>query len=199
LINLDDKNEYLSVTFTDQDFSGLEIASKEFDGCTFEGCNFSEAIFKRCNFVDCEFVNCNLSNIELGYSKFSEVVFYESKLVGIDWTKAAWSNFIFAAPIKFYKSILNDSSFYGLSFQDFVLEESKAHSVDFREGDFSNSSFTYTDFTNSLFGNTNLTSADFAEATNYAIDVYRNEIKQAKFSRFEATRLLDSLEIELVD
>lgn len=196
---LEDKNDYLTVTFTDQDFSGLEIASKEFDGCTFTGCNFSEAIFKRCNFVDCEFVNCNLSNVELGYSKFSEVVYHESKLVGIDWTKAAWSNFAFAAPIKFYKSIVNDSSFYGLSFQDFVLEECKAHSVDFREGDFSNSSFTYTDLTSSLFSNTNLTSTDLSEATNYDIDVYRNEIKNTKFSRFEATRLLDSLEIELVD
>lgn len=199
MINLEDKNEYISQTFTNQDFSGLEIASKEFEDCTFTGCNFSDATLKRCNFVDCEFVNCNLSNLELGYSKFSEVYFRDSKLVGVDWTKAAWSNFDFAAPIKFYKCIVNDSSFFGLSFQDFVLEDCKAHNVDFREGDFINSNFTYTDFTNSLFGKTNLGSADLSEATNYDIDVYRNEIKNAKFSRFEAARLLDSLEIELVD
>ncbi len=74
-----------------------------------------------------------------------------------------------------------------------------AHHVDFREGDFSNANFTYTDFTGCLFGNTNLTGADFSDATGYDIDIYQNVIKRAKFSRFEAVRLLDSLEIELVD
>ncbi|WP_281662138.1 MULTISPECIES: pentapeptide repeat-containing protein [Halomonadaceae] len=95
--------------------------------------------------------------------------------------------------------VLNDSSFYGLSLQDLVLEECKAHNVDFREGDFSNSNFTYSDLSGCFFVNTNLTGADFSEASDYNIDIYRNIIKKAKFSRFEAVRLLDSLEIELVD
>jgi len=44
-----------------------------------------------------------------------------------------------------------------------------------------------------------LTGTDFTEATNYNIDIYFNEIKRAKFSRYEAVRLLNSLGIELVD
>lgn len=83
--------------------------------------------------------------------------------------------------------------------KDLVLEECKAHDVDFREGDFSCSNFTYTDLSGSLFSNSNLSGADFSEASNYDINIYQNVIKQAKFSRFEAVRLLDSLEIELVD
>ena len=80
-----------------------------------------------------------------------------------------------------------------------VIEECKAHDVDFREGDFGESNFTYTDFSNSLFNNTNLTGTDFTEAVNYNIDIYFNEIKRARFSRYEAVRLLNNLGIELVD
>jgi Uncharacterized low-complexity proteins len=181
------------------DFSGQEIISKEFDGCTFQKCDFSEASFKRCNFVDCDFSNCNLSNAKLEYSKFSDVCFKNSKLLGINWTRVAWPSLMFSSPIKFYNSILSDCSFYGLVLQELVLEECKAHNTDFREGDFSNANFTHTDLAGSLFANTNLTGADFSEATDYDIDIYINKIKKAKFSRFEAIRLLYSLEIELVD
>lgn len=198
-MNLQDKNEYWSETLTSLDCAGSELISTEFDGCTFKSCDFSDATFNRCNFVDCEFVDCNLSNVNLEYSKFSDVSFSESKLIGINWNKATWSRLAFSASIKFYKSIINDSSFYGLSLQDLVLDECKAHNVDFREGDFSNSKFTYSDLSGSLFSNTNLSGADFSEATSYDIDIYRNEIKHAKFTRFEAVRLLDSLEVELVD
>lgn len=198
-LNLEDKNEYWSQTFEALDFSGTEIASKEFDGCTFRGCDFSEATLKRCNFVDCEFSKCNFSLVKIEYSKFSDVLFNESKLVGVNWTKVSWPRLVFSAPIKFYKSIVNDCSFYGLSLQEIVLDGCKAHNVDFREGDFSNANFTYTDLTGSLFANTNLSGADFCEASNYDIDIYQNQIEGAKFSRFEAVRLLDSLKIELVD
>lgn len=194
-----EQNEYWSKNFKNLDCSGIEIFSKEFDGCTFEKCDFSNSTFNKCNFVDCEFINCNLSIVKMEYSKFSDVCFRDSKLIGINWTKLAWPRLIFCSPIKFYKSILNDSSFYGLSLQDFVLEECKAHNVDFREGDFSNSNFTYSDLSGCFFGNTNLSCADFSEAIGYDIDIYQNTIKKAKFSRFEAVRLLESLEIDLVD
>jgi uncharacterized protein YjbI with pentapeptide repeats len=198
-LNLDEKSEYWSDTFEGLDCSHTEIDSKEFDGCTFKKCDFSEATFNRCNFVDCEFVDCNLSLVKIEYSKFSDVLFRESKLIGINWTKVAWPSLVFNSPIKFYKSIVNDCTFFGLSLQEIVLEECKAHNVDFREGDFSNGNFTYTDLAGSFFTNTNLSGADFSEATDYDINIYQNEIKRAKFSRYEAVGLLYSLEIELVD
>ncbi|WP_339673544.1 pentapeptide repeat-containing protein [Dasania marina] len=198
-MNLAEKSEYWSEHFKGLDFSAQAITAIDFEGCTFKGCDFSEATFNKCNFVDCEFINCNLSLVNIAYSKFSEVYFRESKLIGVNWTKAWWSGLLLSSPIKFYRSILNDSSFYGLAMKDLVLEECKAHDVDFREGDFSCSNFTYTDLSGSLFSNSNLSGADFSEASNYDINIYQNAIKQAKFSRFEAVRLLDSLEIELVD
>lgn len=64
---------------------------------------------------------------------------------------------------------------------------------------FSGADFTETNFSNSLFMQTDLSNADLTEANNYNIDIRFNEVKKAKFSRYEALRLLDLLDIELVD
>jgi len=207
---VDEQKEYLS-----QNFSGLDLSDrsslsvladkdsiltgKEFDDCTFFECNFSETIIRGSKFIDCLFIKCNLSVTKINQSKFSGVTFDECKMVGVDWTKASWTSIALTSPIKFVKCIINDSCFFGLSLSEIVCEECKAHDVDFREGDFSEANFMFTDFSNSLFSETNLTGADFTEATNYNINIYHNEIKRAKFSRYEAVRLLNSLDIELVD
>ncbi len=192
-----DRHEYWSESFLGVDFSGMEVCDKEFDGCSFTECNFTEATFRTCNFVDCEFIKCNLSVVNIEYSKFSDVVFNESKLIGVNWTTVSWPGLALSAPIKLFKCIINDCSFLGLKLPELVIEECKAHHVDFRDGDFSNANFGYTDFTGSLFSNTNLSSVNFCEARNYDIDIYNNIIKRAKFTRFEAVSLLESLEIEL--
>jgi len=198
-LNFDEKDDYYAVNFEGLDCAEIEIEAKEFDNCTFTKCDFSEAHFKKCKFIECDFVNCNLSLAKVEYSSFADVTFRNSKLIGIDWTTVAWSNLVKEAPVRFYQSIVNDCSFYGLCLQELVLEECKAHGVDFREGDFTGSNFTFTDLSGCLFGNCRLVGVDFSGAVNYGIDVYQNDIKGAKFSRFEALRLLDSLEVELVD
>ena len=198
--NIEDKyDEYSSQNFNNLNLSGKELISKEFDGCIFKECDFGEAILNKSKFVDCHFIRCNLSLIKIQQSQFFDVVFEECKLVGVDWTVVSWSQYVFCSPVKFYKSILNDSSFFGLSLEEIEIEECKAHDVDFREGNFSSATFYNTDFANSLFNKTNLTNANFIEAINYDIDVLFNEVSKAKFSRHEAVRLLEGLDIELVD
>lgn len=200
MINIEDKGgEYTSQSFNNLNMSGIELTSKEFEGCIFKACDFSEAVFNKSKFVDCQFTGCNLSLIKIEQSQFFDVVFEECKVVGVDWTRASWSQYVFCSPIKFYKSIINDSSFFGLSLEELEIEECKAHDVDFREGNFSSANFYNTDFTNSLFNKTNLTGASFIEAINYNIDIHFNEVSKAKFSRLEALRLLEGLGIELVD
>jgi fluoroquinolone resistance protein len=195
----DTQREYLSHTFTSQNWGGREIANKEFDSCTFRECDFSGAVFSKCKFIDCQFFQCNFSLAKITLSKFFDVVFDECKLVGMDWTKAGWSSLALTSPIKFHKCILNDSSFFGLALEELVMEECKAHDVDFRECNLTEANFSHTDFAHSLFRKTNLTRANFAEAINCDIDIYINEIKGAKFCRYEAVRLLEGLGIELVD
>lgn len=194
-----DVSEYWSKNFDGLDLSGKEIDATEFEACTFKDCDFSDAVFRHCKFIDCEFVSCNLSLVNLEYSRFSEVVFRDSKLVGVNWTRAQWPNMAFGSPLGFYRCILNDASFFGLKLQDMVLEECKAHHADFREADLGRGNFTYTDFSASLFGGTQLGEADFTEATNYDIDLHDNVLKSARFSRHEAVRLLEYLDIELTD
>lgn len=192
-------HEYLSQTLTGLCLTSQNITSKKFDSCTFKDCDFSEATFNDTKFIDCTFIKCNLSIAKINNCKFSDVIFEECKLIGIDWTSIAWPQIALCSPVKFYKCIINDGIFFGLSLEELVIEQCKAHDVDFREGNFTDSNFTYTDFTNSLFNKTNLTGVNFTEAFNYNIDIYFNDIKRAQFSRHEAVRLLDSLNIELVD
>lgn len=45
----------------------------------------------------------------------------------------------------------------------------------------------------------NLQGCDFTESSNYAINPFENNIKEAKFSRWEAFSLLECMGIELVD
>lgn len=188
----------------DQDFNGVTLSNAEltaelFDGCTFDSCDFSGSVFNRCTFRDCCFNQCNLSVVTVGYSRFIDVTFDQCKIVGVDWTKGQWTTFSLGSPLIFKQCIIDASSFYGLPFKGCVLETCRAHDVDFRGADFSEADFSYTDLLNSLFGGTNLIRANFYEAVNYSIDINNNQINHARFCRLEAVRLLESLDIELVD
>lgn len=195
----DDKKEYISAKFTDLLLPKQKFNSTSFEECTFRNCDFSESEFSECKFIDCQFLQCNLSILKVKSCRFSDVVFEDSKAIGIDWTRAEWPRIPLFSPIKFFKCIINDSTFMGLDLNEIVIEECKAHEVDFREGSFCDANFSATDFTNSLFNETNLSGADFTEALNYQIDVNYNNLKGAKFSRHEAVCLLEGLGIELVD
>lgn len=190
---------YIEKNFNNINLSEETINTKEFDNCTFNGCNFSDSKFIKCKFYECKFINCNLSMLSVKDCSFFDTVFEASKIIGINWTQAAWPRIKLSSPLKFYKCSLNHSSFFGLSLIEIIMVECSAKEVDFREADCSEADFTYTDFTGSLFGKTNLTKANFSDAISYNIDVFNNIIKKAKFSLPEATSLLNCLDIELVD
>lgn len=197
--SLRDDKEHLSRTFADLSESGGTFDAIEFEGCRFEDCDFTGAVFRNCKFDDCVFSRCNLSVAKVPHSRFTEAAFDECKLSGVDWTVAAWPRLILSVSLRFTRCILNDASFFGLALDKIVLTGCTAHDVDFRDGSFRDADFSSTDFANSLFNQTNLTRADFTGAVNYTIDLFNNKIGKAKFSRPEAVRLLDGLDIELVD
>lgn len=171
----------------------------EFEACIFEHCDFSAAHFARCTFIDCLFKHCNLSLMQVPGTRWFGVGFVECKLVGVDWTKADWPSFHLDSELTFRQCILNDSSFFGLTLQEIILDECKCRDVDFREGDFSRATMTGSDFCNSLFMRTQLQGSDFTNASDFNINVLENKINGARFSRLEALSLLYSLNIELVD
>lgn len=192
------EEDNFAVSFEALDFSASEISHKEFEDCTFIKCDFSHSSFKKCKFEYCHFSHCNLSLMQVLDSQFSGVVFEDCKIIGVDWTVASWTALTLRAP-KFKNSVLNDSSFWGLKLESIMINGCEARDVDFREANLQEADMQDTDFTRALFRHTNLIKSNFRQATGFDIDIRLNAIKDAKFSRYEAVRLLAGLEIELVD
>ncbi|MGS2743827.1 pentapeptide repeat-containing protein [Halomonas sp. LS-001] len=197
--DLKDNEQYLDAHFEKLSLPDGRYRHIEFEDCRFSDCDFSASKFHHCKFTNCVFERCNLSLIDLSSSKLFAVNFQDSKLVGVDWTKASWPIYHLDFELRFQRCILNDSSFFGLTLNALVIEECKSHEVDFREGNFKGSTMTHSDFTRCLFMHTNLQSVDFSDSMAYAINILENDVKGARFSRYEALNLLECLGIELVD
>ncbi|MDQ7050613.1 MAG: pentapeptide repeat-containing protein [Enterobacterales bacterium] len=191
--------EFYQQEFKSLDLNGQILSGKTFDKCQLIECDFTQAQLIDCQFIDCQFIKSNLSVVKLNQSRFLDVIFESCKTIGIDWTIASWPNIALCSPIKFHNSILNDSIFFGLELAELVIKDCKVYEVDFREANLERADFSGCDLNGSLFNETNLSAADFTDATNYAIDFKYNRISGAKFNRYEAIRLLDSLDITLVD
>jgi uncharacterized protein YjbI with pentapeptide repeats len=185
-------------SFHDLSLSGGEIFKKEFEDCTFSGCDFSHTTIKQSIFSDCHFKGCDFTLADLVDTKFSAVVFEECKLIGIDWSRADWSS-LTQRPLRFVHSTLNSASFWGVKMPKWQITECNASEADFREADLSEADLCGTDFSKALFRNSNLTDANFSQAKNFDIDIRVNTLTGAKFSRYEAVRLLQGLGIELTE
>ena len=192
-------NEFYDTNFIDINFPDRELKNIIFENCGFISCNFSETKFHGCKFIDCELRASNLSNSQFDESSFSEVMFYDSKAIGINWTKLRWPYIKLSSPFQFYKTDISHSSFYSLELKELVIEECKAHDVDFRSADLSGSFFMATDFKNSQFMLTKLYAADLTDAINYFINPNKNDVLKAKFSMPDVINLLHSFDIEIQD
>jgi fluoroquinolone resistance protein len=190
--------------YTDQVFreAGLEqaqLVSSEFYDCTFIRCSCVGAVFRSCRFVNCTFQQCDLSLVQVPDSAFSATKFEDSRIIGVDWTRADWSATRLRDPIGFFKCAISHSTFIGLRLRGIQIRDCVAADVDFREADLSQADFTGTDLSESLFSSTNLTKANLSRARNYHIDPGQNVLKQAKFSLPEAMSLLYSMDIVLTE
>ncbi len=194
---IENQNEFYDCIFTELVFNGEELKNKYFEQCTFTHCSFVETKFFSCKFIDCEFRTCNLSSAHFKNTSFNEILFEESKMIGINWTYAKWPLIKLSSPIKIYKSNISHSSFFELELRELIIEDCKAHDVDFRGCDLSNGCFILTDFQGSQFMNTKLYAADFSDAINYTINPLENDIRKGKFSMPDAINLLDHFEISL--
>jgi uncharacterized protein YjbI with pentapeptide repeats len=194
-----DIRDYSDQVFKDESLGQEEIDSKEFFDCEFVACSFAETVFRNCRFVACAFRNCDLSLVRVPDCSFTNTRFEDCKVIGVDWTEAAWPKGKIVHPISFSKCVLNHATFIGLNLPQLKLLECIAHEVDFREADLSQADFAHTDLSGSLFINTNLTRADFTHSRNYIINAGLNTLKKTKFSLPEAMSLLHSLDIVLAE
>ena len=190
---------YFDTSFKKLTLPNAPYCDIEFEECHFSDCDFSASEFTSCKFTHCTFERCNLSLINFSGSTLFGLKFNQSKLMGVNWTRASWPAYHADFEFSFTRCLLNDSSFFGLTLHALLFDDCKLHDVDFREGDFTGSSMIQSDFRHSLFMRTNLQAVDFTDSTAYTIDVLNNNVHKAKFSRYEALHLLESLGIELVD
>ncbi len=124
------------------------------------------------------------------------VKFEESEIIGVNWTEASWPKTGLHS-LDFFKSVINHSTFTGLSLKRIHITGCVARNVDFAEADLSQADCTGTDFAQSRFLYTNLTQADFSGSRQYAISPDLNTLKKTKFSLPEAISLLYGLDIIL--
>lgn len=192
-----DQSKYINQKFIGLTLENSKLESIEFDNCQFKQCKLIGVIFNKVTFTECDFDESDLSLSKFPGCKFSEVSFKNSKLAGINWTELSWPLVKLTSPLYFYTSNVSHSSFYGLELSDLIMEECKAHNVDFRETRLNHASFIGSDFLNALFTNTNLKRADFSNAVNYNIDIHSNILTQARFSFPEVIALLNSLDIKI--
>ena len=178
--------------FTGITYRAVELQEIEFFQCRFDGCQFIECVFRRCRFEQCTFEKCDLSVMKPLESRFTDVRFLKSKLLGVDWTLAATP-----ATAAFRGCNINHSTFQRLMLPKLELAECTAREVDFTGANLTKAEFTRTDFLGSRFVETNLSGADFSHATNYAIDPTANRVKKAVFTLPEALSLLSAFDIVL--
>ncbi len=186
----DNQQQYAEEIFSKRTVGGEHIAKKTFEKCTFEKCRFLECVFTGCKFVDCTFKHSMVSAVKFVDCSFLETSFSDSKVIGVDWTKAAHLR-----ALSFSTCDITLSNFSFLKLPSFVLTDCIAKEVSFLEADCTKANMEGTDFEGCIFSNTNLTSANFKRAFNYSIDFKNNTIKKATFSLPEAAALLRGLDI----
>jgi uncharacterized protein YjbI with pentapeptide repeats len=190
--------EFTESLYQDKEFKNVIFRENilteiEFYNCTFEGCDFFKSKFNKCEFEKCSFTSCELSLINPSGSKFVDVSFIKSKIVGVNWSQIS----AISAPSKFnfYECKIDNSSFIRLNLQGIKILDCSANDVDFEETNLTKSEFRSTDLLKSRFQRTNLFFADFSDAINYSIDPNMNKLKKTVFSFPEVTRLLNSFDI----
>jgi fluoroquinolone resistance protein len=184
------KKAYYQEIFTGQSLTDETVEGIEFEDCEFNKCSFVNCVFESGKFLDCKFVECRLSAVKPSHSRFVEVKFFSSQVIGCDWTKADAIE-----GLEFTDCKINYSNFRLMKPPRLKIIKCEAKEVDFIETDLTGGVFTGTDFENSRFFKTNLTNSDFKGAKNYSIDVRNNILKKTKFSMPEVMSLLNGLDI----
>jgi fluoroquinolone resistance protein len=184
------RNAYYQEKLSKLSLEKETIRAKDFEECEFDSCMFVNCRFEKCKFINCKFNECILSAINPVDSRFIDVTFTKSKVIGFDWTKAQKIQ-----ELVFNNCQINYSNFKLLKLPKVKITDCEAKEVDFIETDLSEGDFKNTDFEKTRFFKTNLTGANFKNAKNYYIDVKNNTLKRTRFSLPEAMVLLDSLDI----
>jgi fluoroquinolone resistance protein len=196
------QNYFDGQTFWEIVYDSQQIENVTFHDCSFRNCSFRETTFMACKFQSCVFKKCDLSLVKVDNSMFTNTLYEDSKVIGVNWVKASWGKTEIHQLLKsidFIGCVLNYSTFMELNLEKMILSKCIVKEVDFSETNLKQAKCTFSDFSGSHFRHTNLSEADFTGATNYIIKPHLNTLKKTKFSLPEAMSLLFNLDIEIID
>lgn len=189
---------YTKETFSDCDLSHKTISTCEFSYCTFERCTFVSATLHHCKFRGCTFKKCLLSAVEINDTSIDDVIFEESKVIGITWAMQDKTS-LNRLYMHFEHCVIDYSYFFDLDLKKIHMTQCQAHEVEFEQVNFAYADFSQTDFLHARFSGTNLSHAKFIGATNYVIDPRTNKLVKAKFSMPDVIGLLIPFQISIED
>ena len=161
-------------------------------------CTLPRLVLDGSELLGCTFSECDLSMLSLLDTKLREVRFVGCKLVGIDWTVAAWPGLSAGDTVAFERCTLDVGTFAGIDLRDVTMTHSTAREVDFSETMLAGAALNGTDLTSATFNQTDLSGADLIGASNASIDFGRNRLAGARFDVAGALALLAPLGIEIV-
>jgi len=169
------------------------LKDKIFEKCKFISCTFLDCDLSGAEFSDCSFENCSVGPVKVLDASFRNVIFKNSKLVGVDFSKCSSGFF----ELHFFKSLLDTCNFSMTKMTVSTLSEIIIRDCTFFETDLQKVDFQNCDLAGSSFHLARLEKADFRSAKNYSINPATNKIKGARFSLPEAISLLSGFDIEL--
>lgn len=182
-----------NIQYSKKTFKSRELSRTDFDSCTFTNCDFSDLHISNSEFLDCEFVACNFSNTRLKGSSFKQAYFKESKFIGVKFHEVD----PFLLQMKFVNCQLDFSSFYQLKIQYFHFDYCQMIGVDFTETDAQYCVFHKTNLKEAIFEDTKLQNANFTTAENFLIDIDKNFISNAFFSKENVLNLLQKFNLNI--
>ena len=162
-------------TFTDLVLEAADLSGKELQRCTFHRCKLPATRWARSKLEECRFEHCDLTRMAPQELALREVVFQDSKLMGVDWTDLGpLPNASFEACDLRYASFVK-LKLRATKFLRCTARESNFIDVDLTEADFSG-----TDLTDSTIRGCTLAKTNFSRATGVLFDVQHNRVKGAR-------------------
>lgn len=187
-------SEVFAETYSGIDFKAAGLPAIEFEQCTFIDCLFSFCDLSNVKFIECTFNGCNLSPADLYNVIFRNVVFENSKLLGLPFSKCDAHGF--QAVFKHCNLEMCDFSSRQMKHTEF--HTCKLNNADFTSTNLQLSKFYNCDLSACKFDKTNLEKSDFTGSYNIIIDPILNKVKGAKIPAAELPGLLLPFGIEVL-
>ena len=180
------QKEYHKVRFTSE-----ALSKSDFDTCRFVHCDFSDLAIHSSEFLECEFEDCNWSNTKVRGVSFKEVTFTACKVLGVKFSEA--DPFLFKAD--FENCQLNYSSFYRVAMAGFEFKNCELVAVDFTGANLTASTFENCLLNQAVFEESKLEKVNFVTAQGLSLDLDKNRVKGALFSKDQLEGVLRKYQI----